>query len=48
VEDGQEADVSAQVFRVPGNGEQSFRGGLKQEVVDQLLVVEGDVGNLFG
>ena len=48
VEDGEEAEVNAEVFRVPGDGEQGFRGGLEQEVVDDLLIVESESGDFFG
>src|SRR5277367_4193269 len=47
-ENGEEADTGSQMFRITGNGEQSFGGGAKQDVIDRLFVVEGDPGDLFG
>src|SRR5947207_1565725 len=45
---GEEADFHAQVLGVAGYGEQSFRRGGEQEVVGDLLVVEGDSGDGLG
>ena len=33
---------------IGGNGEQGFGGGAEENVVDDLFVVEGDGGDLFG
>jgi hypothetical protein len=48
MKNGEEADAGAQMFRVAGNGEQRFGGGMEQDVVDRLLVVEGYLGDLLG
>jgi hypothetical protein len=45
---GEESDAGAQMFRVAGNGEQGFGGGVEQDVVNRLLVVEGYWGDLLG
>jgi hypothetical protein len=45
---GEESDAGAQMRRVAGNGEQRFGGGVEQDVVDRLLVVEGYLGDLLG
>ena len=45
---GEEADAGAEMLRVAGNREQCFRRCFKQDVIDRLLVVEGDLGYLFG
>src|SRR6267142_5147585 len=48
VEDGEEADLGAQVFGVACDGEQSLGNTAKEEIVDHVFVVEGDGGDLFG
>ena len=45
---GEESNAGAQMRRVAGNGEQRFGGGVEQDVVNGLLVVEGDLGDLLG
>jgi hypothetical protein len=47
MQDGEEADLGAEVFRIARDGEKRFRSGLKENAVDRLFVVEGDAGNLF-
>src|SRR5881227_2209699 len=41
MEHGKEADFHAQMFGVAGNGEQGFRRGAEENVVDDVFVVEG-------
>jgi len=41
VEDGEEADLGAQVFGIGGDGAESGRYGLEQQVVDDGLVLQG-------
>jgi hypothetical protein len=48
MKNGEEADAGAQMRRVAGNGEQRFGGRMEQDVVNRLLVVEGDLGDLLG
>ena len=48
VQDGQETDGGAEVFRIGGNGEQSFRSGLKQEVVNLSRVLKRQSADLSG
>jgi hypothetical protein len=36
------------MFRVGGNGEQRFGGGAKEDGINRLFVLEGDLGDLFG
>ena len=48
VQDGQETNGGAEVFRVGGNGEQSFRSGLKQEVVNLPRVLKRQSADLSG
>ena len=43
VQHGGEADPRAQMLRVGGDGGQRLGGGPEQEVVDDALVLEGDV-----
>ena len=47
VEDGEEAEFRAQVFGIAADGEQRFRGGSEEDVVDHLLVVESQLRNLL-
>jgi hypothetical protein len=42
VEDGGEADLGSQMFRIGRDGPKSGRDGLEEEVVNDLLVVEGE------
>jgi hypothetical protein len=46
MQNGEEANACAQMFRVAGNGEQGFGSGVEQDVVNRLLVAEGDPGDL--
>src|SRR5947208_10197367 len=48
VEHGEEAELHTQTRGVAGDGEQSLRGGAKQDIVDHVFVVEGDGGDLLG
>jgi hypothetical protein len=48
MKNGKEADAGAQMFGVAGNGEKRFGGGVEQDVVCRLLVLEGDLGDLLG
>jgi hypothetical protein len=48
MKNGEEADAGAQMRRVAGNSEQRFGGGVEQDVVDRLFVVESDLGDLLG
>ncbi len=43
-----EAETRAEVLRVGPDGKQSLGGGLEQEVVDDGLVLIGDVANVGG
>src|SRR5438132_8310886 len=47
MEDGEETDFRAEVFRIGGDGAQGLGGGAEENAVDDGLVLEGDVGNLF-
>lgn len=44
---GEEAHFPAEALRVTAQREQGFRGGLKQEVVDNRLVLKGDFGGFL-
>ena len=46
MQDGEKADLRAQVFRIGGYGTQSLGRGLKEDVIDHLLVLVSDRGNL--
>src|SRR5450432_594363 len=48
MERGEEAGFHAQTLGVAGNGEQGIGDGAEENVVDDLLVVEGDGGDLLG
>ena len=48
VEHGEEAELHTQTRGVAGDGEQSLRGGAKQDIVDHVFVVEGDGRDLLG
>ena len=45
VQHGGEADAGAKVLRVGGDGDERLGRGLEQEVVDDRLVLVGDVGD---
>ncbi len=47
MQDRNEADVSAEVFRIGGNSLQRVCGGVEQNVVDDGLVLVRDCRNLF-
>jgi len=42
VEHAEEADLGAQMFRIGGDLQESRGAGLKQEVIEKLLVVKGE------
>jgi hypothetical protein len=46
VEDGEEADVSSQVARISGNFLQGLGTGAEQEVIEDLLVLQRQCGEL--
>src|ERR1035437_2793096 len=48
MEHGEEPGFHPQALRVAGNGEQGFGDGAEEHVVDDLLIVEGDGGDLLG
>jgi hypothetical protein len=48
VEDGEEADLRAQMFGISRDGEESLRDGAEEEIVEGVLVVQGDARDLFG
>jgi hypothetical protein len=43
---GKKADTGAEVPEIPCDGQQSFRGGVKEDPVDRTLVAQGQVGNV--
>ena len=45
---GEKAELHAQTFGIPGNGEQRLGGGAEEDVVDGLFVEEGDSGDGLG
>ena len=47
MQDGKEADLRAEVFRVRGNGFQSFGCSPEENAIDSPLVLESDRGNLL-
>src|SRR5215471_3873190 len=47
VEDGEEANLSAQMFGIGGDGAQGLGGGAEQNPVDHFFVLVSDGGNLF-
>ena len=47
VENGEEADLGAQMLGVGSDGLKSFGGSAEENAVDGFLVVESDGGNLF-
>ncbi len=48
MQNGEEAKAGSEMFRVAGNGEQGFGGGVEKDVVDRLFVVKGDLGDRLG
>ena len=48
VEDGQEADLGAEVLGVGGDLPQGLGGGLEQEAVDRRRVLQGDRAEAAG
>ena len=46
VEDGEEADLGAEVLGIGGDRAQGLGGGVEQDVVDRRLVLVGDGGDL--
>jgi hypothetical protein len=46
VQDSEEANLRAEVFRIGGYSTQGLSRGLKEDVVHHLLVLVGDRGNL--
>jgi hypothetical protein len=46
VEDGEEAELCAEMLGIGGDRLQGFGGGVEQDVVDRSLVVMGDRGDL--
>ena len=46
VEYGEKADAGAKVLGIGRNGEHGLGRGLEQDVVDDCLVLIGDIGNL--
>ena len=47
MEDGEEANLSAQMLGIGGDGAQGLSGGPEQNAVDPFLVLVSDRGNLF-
>ena len=45
VEDGGESDAGTEVLGVGGNGDQGLGGGFEQQVIDDRLVLIGNVGD---
>ncbi len=48
VQDGEKADLGAEVTRIAGDLEQGLGRGAKQDLVDQFLVSPRNGGNLLG
>src|ERR1035437_3332354 len=46
VQYGEETNLRAQMFGIGGNGAQGFGRGLEENVIDHLLVLVSDRGNL--
>ncbi len=40
-----EADFGAEMFRIGGDGEHGLGAGFEQEIVDDPLILIGDVGD---
>ena len=47
MEYGEEANLRPQMFRVGRDGRERFSGGMKENAVQDSLVAQGDVRNLF-
>jgi hypothetical protein len=47
VQHGKKADGGAEVFGIGGDGEQSFRSGLKQDVIDRSRVLKRQAPDLL-
>jgi hypothetical protein len=45
VQNAEEAQLGAEVLGVAGDGQQRFRTDLKEQAVQRLLVVEGEIGD---
>jgi len=45
VKNGKETDLSAKMFRVGGNRQQRIGSGTEENVLDDPLVLQGDLGN---
>src|SRR2546428_7294425 len=48
VEYSKKADLGTQVLGIGSDGGQGLGGGTEENVVDGPLVLQGDIGNLFG
>ncbi len=48
VQDGEEADGGAEVFRVGGNGAQRLGGGPEEDPVDDRFIPQRDLGDRLG
>ena len=48
VKDGEEADLRAQMLGIAGDGEERFRDGAEEKIVDRVFVVERNAGDLLG
>ena len=48
MEYGGDADPCTEMLGIGGDGQHSLRCGAEQQVVDERLVLEGDVGDLGG
>jgi hypothetical protein len=46
MQDSGDTNLGPQMLGVSGNGHQGLRGGFKQEVIDDGLVVPCDIANL--
>jgi hypothetical protein len=46
MQDGKEADVCPQVTRIAGNFLQGLRAGAEQEIIEDLLVLQRQMGEL--
>jgi DUF971 family protein len=47
VEDGEEAELGAEMLRIGGDCAQGLGDGVKEDVVDRSFVVMGDGGDLL-
>ncbi|MBK6426796.1 MAG: hypothetical protein IPF82_11555 [Blastocatellia bacterium] len=47
VQDGEQADACAEAFGIRGDRDEGLGGGGKEDAVDDALVLEGEVGDLF-